>query len=456
VTDSVAESDAILAVAHTIDSLTDERVLVFGSVPPGGRDLDLLVPTGADRLAEDLVDHGFLQKGRHLVRFERCSAVDVELVPATDWGLHEGEVLSLFESAKRIERFSSLVRPSPEHALLILARRLVRGDGRLDTRRRARVDRALHEDPNAWERAGDRAAVWGAVRALACLRSAYVEGRRVPLRARVAALAEQRRSQGSGPIPALAAGWRAALTRPPGGAVIALSGLDGSGKSSQAHHLRRTLERLGYPAVVEWHRFANIPALNVIAGPIKGLLRISQFSRRDPQSERPPLTGDPGSALRERSRAVNYVWVTVFAVATGLSHRRSLMPHLRRGMIVICDRYVLDSVVHLQRRYGSRKRYSLQRRLIRFLAPRPMRAYLLDVPPSVAHARKPERFAVGQLERQAALYLEERAWAGARRLDGSAPMHEVCEAVARDVWLALRSGRRDTPLAVSSSVFPPS
>jgi hypothetical protein len=77
VTDSVAESDAILAVAHTIDSLTDERVLVFGSVPPGGRDLDLLVPTGADRLAEDLVDHGFLQKGRHLVRFERCSAVDV-------------------------------------------------------------------------------------------------------------------------------------------------------------------------------------------------------------------------------------------------------------------------------------------------------------------------------------------------------------------------------------------
>jgi thymidylate kinase len=104
----------------------------------------------------------------------------------------------------------------------------------------------------------------------------------------------------------------------------------------------------------------------------------------------------------------------------------------------VCDRYTLDSAVHLQHRYGAAGAFALQVGLIRMLSPRPRLAYLLDVAPEAALARKPDQFDIDELRTQAALY---RAWhgrLGVRRLDGEAPPEEVCAQIARQVWEVVR------------------
>src|SRR6185295_14636664 len=98
-----------------------------------------------------------------------------------------------------------LVRPAPHHALLILARL------GMTKKRLGRLERALAEDPDALEKARLLAADW------------RVDLRR--LRIRLISRPRRRRR-----------------------VVIALSGIDGSGKSSQANAAEDALDRLGYTA----------------------------------------------------------------------------------------------------------------------------------------------------------------------------------------------------------------
>jgi len=66
-----------------------------------------------------------------------------------------------------------------------------------------------------------------------------------------------------------------------------------------------------------------------------------------------------------------------------------------------------------------------------------VRAYLIDVPAEVAYARRAEQYSLEELARQAELYRAEAERLGVRRLDGSRPREELCEEIARDVWLCL-------------------
>ena len=125
---------------------------------------------------------------------------------------------------------------------------------------------------------------------------------------------------------------RALVHRPARGAVISLSGLDGSGKSSQAQALRDALLNQGIDAAVKWTRISHNPSLDVIAAPVKRLLR-----------KETPAGGGSGEratakALRERNALVRQAWVTVVAAGIAGIQRRATAAHLRHGRTVICDR----------------------------------------------------------------------------------------------------------------------
>src|SRR5438477_12903401 len=92
-----------------IDRATPEPVLVIGSLPPGGRDLDLLVHPAAERaLAEALRANGFHAQGRVWARFSDCTAHVVELTPASALGLDGAELERLFGDAPTVDGSSSL------------------------------------------------------------------------------------------------------------------------------------------------------------------------------------------------------------------------------------------------------------------------------------------------------------------------------------------------------------
>src|SRR5204863_5476415 len=142
--------------------------------------------------------------------------------------------------------YTHLAAPAAHHALLIAARRAARA-GRYGDKLRARVEAMAREQPSAWEEAAARAPGWDAERELAALR-AFHAGEASPgacdrmrsLGIRLRGTRGRRRR-----VLKRAAGR---LRRRP--VIVALSGLDGAGKSFQAKRLADALSQLDYRVAV--------------------------------------------------------------------------------------------------------------------------------------------------------------------------------------------------------------
>ncbi|MGI9020530.1 MAG: hypothetical protein ACR2G3_07465, partial [Solirubrobacterales bacterium] len=160
----------LLDLARTVDEAAGGRVVVFGSPPPEGRDLDLLVRAAQERsIASRLAADGLRRRGIQWAAFRDCGAVGVDLVPTSSWRLPEAELASLFDEAEVLPGFRRLAAPAPHHAVLIAARRVARA-GVYEDRLRERIEAILAGAPSAWEEAALRAPAWEAEAALDSLR----------------------------------------------------------------------------------------------------------------------------------------------------------------------------------------------------------------------------------------------------------------------------------------------
>jgi thymidylate kinase/predicted ATP-grasp superfamily ATP-dependent carboligase len=223
--------------------------------------------------------------------------------------------------------------------------------------------------------------------------------------------------------------------------VIAISGLDGSGKSTQARALISSLEARGYDAVMVWNRLTFNPSLFRVTAPlrlaVRGAMRLGLMSSapREVQADGDVIPAEHSAtrALRERVPMVSVLWVTFVALVHAVGVRRSAVREIRRGRIVISDRYVLDSLVQLHDRYGRVHGVGLQARLLRLLTPAPLAAYFLDVPGDEARRRKPEEFSVEELDAHRRAYLGQAGQLGVRVLDGRRPPDELAALIADEV-----------------------
>ncbi|MBD8869502.1 hypothetical protein [Nocardioides donggukensis] len=411
--------------AADVDLLLRGPCVVLGSLPPQGRDLDLLVPEASlAPLRSTLSRHGWVEEGETFVRFAGGTAFAVDLVRFETWLPDVVTRTALLRDASTIPGYRHLMAPSPPHRLLLLAHRF-RGGMVVDERRGARLA-AL--DADTWARARDQAVEWGLVDALDGLRRAGADpGRRLR-----------------------------GVRRPRPARVISLSGLDGAGKSTQAEHLRRALEALGYDAEVAWTKLGRDPVLDRVSAPVKAAVEV--VGRVRPRrgvlpaprpTEQPDESGelrihpggprpepDSGHLARERSALLSWGWGCVVALANARTHRRAA--RARSGTVLICDRYVLDSSAHLRYRYPAIGRPGFPRWLVRRLSPAPRAAFLLDVSPASARARKPEQYTTRDLTRLRDLYVEESGRLGVTVVDGERPESEVAAALAEQAWRTLR------------------
>jgi thymidylate kinase len=440
-----------------VDSLVSDRALIFGSLPPHGRDLDLLVtPEDAAAVAAGLSEQGFLNLAGTLARFRDCTVDVVDLVRLDSWEIPDNERIRLLAEARPMEGTTRLAVPAPHHALLILARRLARG-GALNQKRLARIEATVAEDPQAFDKARERANGWGVSASLAVLEHAYREGRGLTRRERARATAEGRRAPGAGRGRRGLRRVRRKLTAPRRGMVVTFSGLDGSGKSSQTRYLHDTLDRLGYDAASVWEPIANMPAwlqasTRLFKAPLFPLVRLAGRVRRQlggstavapsPATDREPppgfawATDHPLTALRRRSSLLTFAWSMAITLQFTYRLARAIWPQLARGRVVVCDRYMLDSWVYLLYKFGDYRRYRIQLAILRAVSPKPRHAYLLDVPGAIASARKGD-FLPERNEHRAELYRARVADLGLRRLDGTRPPEELSAEVAREVWRSL-------------------
>lgn len=406
--------------ASVIESAVSEPVLVFGSLPPSGRDIDLLVrPVAQRELDAALRAEDWHVRGGLYVRFARCTADVVEVVPAASWPLPADEVDRLFALAEPLPGHSRLLEPSPHHALLILATRTLGPADGLTAPRRTRVGRALARDPQAWEHAAALSSAWDATEALRRLRGLYEHRSTPPLPGRLRARARRARH----------------------GRVVAFSGIDGAGKSTQSAALVEALNNLGYDAVSEWVPFSSNEWPYRVLDLIKRVLA-TPSGRNRPKEHRAEVASAPTTRLRERSSAITHGWATVIALANALSHARVVARHLAAGRIVVFDRYTLDSAVRMRFLYGLDRRFPVQNRLIGAVSPQPVAAFFLDIDPGQSLERKDDRWTARALADHARLYRQEHERFGVVRLDGNLPREELCALVAAQVWerLAEKTG----------------
>lgn len=429
-------------LVELIDAAAPGRLVISGSPPGSGGDLDLLLrPEQREAVGDALDRAGFLSRGRMWARFDGEDVEAVELFTTDDFRLPADEVDALLEAATPLHPGGKVSLPGPAETVLLLAIRYGEEPDELQPRHRARIRAALDRDPLAWEEAEWRAASWHVDRALAALRAAYDE----PAASAPPSTRRERRHE------------RRRGRRRRGG-IVAVAGLDGSGKSTQANLLRDNLDRLGYDATIvwsrlEWDTLVEGRALSAIALPVKVALRAAGYIKRDERREA-TLTGadaspargavtpyrrpvDAASALRRRSTHLTGAWVTIVALVHALSTRRKLAPYLRSGAVVVCDRYVLDTMVFLRFIYGEERAFRLARRVLTLVSPTPVVTWFLDVDSSTALGRKPDEFDSAELDRLRVLYRETANDLGATRLDGSRPKDDLAPVIGLHTWWSL-------------------
>jgi thymidylate kinase len=349
------------------------------------------------------------------VRFDSGKPEIVELTTPADWALTGQAAEELFRQAVSLTGHSRLFRPAPTHRLLILARKLPRTPGRLSSKHRREVADVLRLLPEAFDEARPRAGDWHVKRRLNRLQHRF-----------------QRPRRGDGLL--------RLLHKPRRGMVIALSGLDGAGKSTQAQAVCAALATLGYDVRVVWTPLGSNVGLRKFASAGRRLLArlpVGPYARgaRDPSQSLLSSYGDDASGTGAVRRATVAVWTTVSALINGVSFRRSARGTRFGGRIVIYDRYVLDTVIDLRFNFAGAGSLRVPEMLVRLLAPTPRCAFLLELSPEAAHARKPD-WSLAKTRMRAELYRAEHARLGVRLVDAQGTPDEVTAKITLAVLAA--------------------
>ncbi len=209
--------------------------------------------------------------------------------------------------------------------------------------------------------------------------------------------------------------------------LVALDGIDGSGKSVHAELLALALTGAAVRHRVVWARGGS-------AGLFQPLFRLGRrlLGRGAPLALSEAAAGE-GDAAREANRVrefrhpvVRALWPWLIAAELGVQYQWRIRWPLWRGEVVVADRYLLSAFTDLAARLERPEiAHTAAGRVLRWLAPRPRHAFWFDVPPEVALARKAGAESPVLLAAQAAALRPLAAELAATRVDATAPLAEI-------------------------------
>lgn len=206
--------------------------------------------------------------------------------------------------------------------------------------------------------------------------------------------------------------------------VIALSGVDGAGKSTLARALRDELTAAAIPVGAVWAR----PGMGL--GPLAHLAALAKRALREaPEPGIRAVAAGNADAVRSRRGSLAWAWTTCITLAFIADARRQ---HARSRGVVVWDRHVYDGLATLAFAYPGRGR-RLAEGLVRRLLPSAAITVYLEIPAEVAAARKPgDTISRHAIDVQLLTYQNQRSRnPGLLVLDGTRPLQENVVAVLR-------------------------
>lgn len=130
-------------------------------------------------------------------------------------------------------------------------------------------------------------------------------------------------------------------------------------------------------------------------------------------------------------------WTDVSLIEHAIEANLAVRPHLRAGRAVICDRYIYKSIVNLAILLDVELTAlpGLLRHPAVRLVPRPDLYFLMDLPASVAAARKTDVPSLEYVARRVPVYRALAAYAGMPVVDAT----QSPDVVADDIWTGVSS-----------------
>ncbi len=206
---------------------------------------------------------------------------------------------------------------------------------------------------------------------------------------------------------------RGPASRPQAGRLIAVSGLDGAGKTAHIRALSAAFETSEIVNRVVWSRCGCSPLYRALSRAASRVLPGARDAvQTSPVGARLAAPGGGGAGPKHFTRTA---WAWANALDLALLYQWKVRLPLLTGKVVIADRYTADAAVEIADRLGVSDPISLPAvRVLMALAPTPDSAYLLDLPAEVAAFRSADPEDVWAMLGQRKLY---------RRVADAAKMH---------------------------------
>lgn len=210
--------------------------------------------------------------------------------------------------------------------------------------------------------------------------------------------------------------------------LVCLVGIDGTGKTTMARNLARALEERGLSATCVYGRIN--PVLSRV---LMGLGRMTALHGSNQWANYQAYNLRKKRLMRSRLLARIYTAATLFDYYPQIWLK--LAPHLLADRIVVCDRYIYDTVISDLAVHLSYSPEDTRRAIDRGLRalPNPALAAVLDAPPDVAFSRKSDVPHVDYLTERRAWYLTLGSRPEVKMFDASAPPSEVLENLLEEV-----------------------